>query len=31
MTVRLAFALAANLDPDMLLLDEVFAVGDEAV
>jgi ABC-2 type transport system ATP-binding protein len=30
MTVRLAFALAANLDPDMLLLDEVFAVGDEA-
>ena len=30
MTVRLAFAIAANLDPDMLLLDEVFAVGDEA-
>ncbi len=30
MVVRLAFALAANLDPDMLLLDEVFAVGDEA-
>ncbi|MCM3881624.1 MAG: ATP-binding cassette domain-containing protein [Vicinamibacterales bacterium] len=30
MTVRLAFALAANLDPDMLLLDEVFAVGDVA-
>jgi ABC-type polysaccharide/polyol phosphate transport system ATPase subunit len=29
-TIRLAFALAANLDPDMLLLDEVFAVGDEA-
>jgi len=29
MTVRLAFAVAANLDPDMLLLDEVFAVGDE--
>ena len=30
MVVRLAFALAANLDPDLLLLDEVFAVGDEA-
>jgi len=30
MTVRLAFAIAANLDPDMLLLDEVFAVGDAA-
>jgi ABC-type polysaccharide/polyol phosphate transport system ATPase subunit len=30
MVVRLAFALAANLDPDILLLDEVFAVGDEA-
>ena len=30
MTVRLAFSIAANLDPDMLLLDEVFAVGDEA-
>ncbi len=30
MVVRLAFAMAANLDPDMLLLDEVFAVGDEA-
>jgi ABC-type polysaccharide/polyol phosphate transport system ATPase subunit/SAM-dependent methyltransferase len=30
MSMRLAFAIAANLDPDMLLLDEVFAVGDEA-
>jgi SAM-dependent methyltransferase len=30
MMLRLAFAVAANLDPDMLLLDEVFAVGDEA-
>lgn len=30
MMVRLAFAIAANLDPDVLLLDEVFAVGDEA-
>ena len=28
--MRLAFAVAANLDPDMLLLDEIFAVGDEA-
>jgi ABC-type polysaccharide/polyol phosphate transport system ATPase subunit len=30
MILRLAFAVAANLDPDILLLDEVFAVGDEA-
>jgi ABC-type polysaccharide/polyol phosphate transport system ATPase subunit/SAM-dependent methyltransferase len=30
MVVRLAFALAANLDPDLMLLDEVFAVGDES-
>jgi ABC-type polysaccharide/polyol phosphate transport system ATPase subunit/SAM-dependent methyltransferase len=30
MMMRLAFAVAANLNPDMLLLDEVFAVGDEA-
>jgi ABC-type polysaccharide/polyol phosphate transport system ATPase subunit/SAM-dependent methyltransferase len=29
MIVRLAFAVAANLTPDVLLLDEVFAVGDE--
>lgn len=29
MVVRLAFAVAANLDPDLLLLDEIFAVGDE--
>jgi ABC-type polysaccharide/polyol phosphate transport system ATPase subunit len=28
MHMRLGFALAANLDPDILLLDEVFAVGD---
>lgn len=29
MSMRLAFAIAANLDPDILLLDEIFAVGDE--
>ena len=28
MHMRLGFAVAANLDPDILLLDEVFAVGD---
>jgi lipopolysaccharide transport system ATP-binding protein len=30
MYVRLAFAVAANLDPEILLLDEVLAVGDRA-
>ncbi len=30
MHMRLGFAVAANLDPDLLLLDEVFAVGDES-
>jgi homopolymeric O-antigen transport system ATP-binding protein len=29
MQMRLGFAIAANLDPDVLLLDEIFAVGDE--
>ena len=28
--MRLGFAIAAHLDADVLLLDEVFAVGDEA-
>jgi len=30
MYVRLAFSVAAHLDPDILLLDEVLAVGDSA-
>ena len=29
MTVRLGFAVAAHLEPDVLLVDEVLAVGDE--
>ena len=30
MVMRLAFAVAAHLDPEVLLLDEIFAVGDAA-
>jgi ABC-type polysaccharide/polyol phosphate transport system ATPase subunit len=30
MYMRLGFAIAVNVDADVLLLDEVFAVGDEA-
>jgi ABC-type polysaccharide/polyol phosphate transport system ATPase subunit len=30
MYMRLGFSIAAHLDPEVLLLDEVFAVGDEA-
>lgn len=30
MSMRLAFAIAAHVNPDVLLLDEVLAVGDEA-
>jgi ABC-type polysaccharide/polyol phosphate transport system ATPase subunit len=29
MHMRLGFAIAAQLDPDIMLLDEIFAVGDE--
>lgn len=29
MQMRLGFAVAAHLDPDVLLLDEIFAVGDQ--
>ncbi len=29
MHMRLGFAIAANLNPDVLLLDEIFAVGDD--
>jgi ABC-2 type transport system ATP-binding protein len=30
MMMRLAFSVAAHLDPQVLLLDEIFAVGDQA-
>jgi ABC-type polysaccharide/polyol phosphate transport system ATPase subunit len=30
MEVRLGFSVAVHLDPDVLLVDEVLAVGDEA-
>ena len=30
MYVRLAFAVAAHLEPEILLVDEVLAVGDAA-
>ena len=30
MTMRLAFSVAMHMDPDIVMIDEVLAVGDHA-